>query len=72
MALGNSDIVVAIMEIDFCENHGSAKAVEEVIDEGDGVAAFLHDAVECVVIDAQMEPSVFLLCEENQCSCRRG
>jgi hypothetical protein len=60
MALGNLNVVVAIMKVDFGINCGMVKVIEEFIDEGEGIAALLHDLIEHAIVDAQVESTVFL------------
>ena len=63
MSFGYSDIVVTIMKVNFHVNHGAVKTVEEVIDEGDGVATLFHGVIECSVSDAKAKSTAFLLGE---------
>jgi hypothetical protein len=60
MALSNSNVVVAIMKVNFGINHGAAKVIEEFIDEGEGIAALLHDSIEHMIVDTQAESTIFL------------
>jgi hypothetical protein len=39
MALSNLNVVVAVTKVDFGINRGTAKVIEEFIDEGEGIAA---------------------------------
>jgi hypothetical protein len=63
MAFGDLDVVIAIVKVDFGINHGATKAVEELIDEGERVAALLCDSIECMIVDTQVEPAIILFCE---------
>jgi hypothetical protein len=60
MTFNNSDIVIAIMKVDFGINCGVTKVVEELIDEGERVAALLCDSIECAIVDTQAEPAILL------------
>ena len=51
------------MEVDFCVNCGAAKLIEEVVDEGNGVATLFCDSIECSVINTKVKSTVFLLGE---------
>jgi hypothetical protein len=60
MALSDSNVVVAITKVDFGINCGAVKAIEEFIDEGEGIAALLRDSIEHTIVDAQVESAIFL------------
>ena len=60
MSFGYSDIVVAITEVNFHINCGTAKLTEEVVDEGNGVVTLFCDSIECSVINAKVKSTIFL------------
>jgi hypothetical protein len=63
MAFSNLNVVVAVTMVDFGINCGTAKAIEEFIDEGEGIVALLHDSIKHVIVDTQAEPAIFLFCK---------
>ena len=48
----NADVVVSGTEVEFGENFSFFEAVEEVVDEGKGVAILAGDAIEAPVVNA--------------------
>jgi hypothetical protein len=60
MAFSDSDVVIAIAKVDFGINRGAMKAVEELVDEGERVAALLCDSIEHAIVDTQAESTIFL------------
>jgi hypothetical protein len=60
MAFSNSDVVIAIMKVNFGINCGTMKVVKELIDEGERVAALLCDSIECMIVNTQAEPAILL------------
>jgi hypothetical protein len=63
MALSDSNVVVAVTKVNFGINCGVAKLIEEFVDEGEGIAALLHDSIECAIVDTQAESAIFLFCK---------
>jgi hypothetical protein len=63
MAFSDSNVVIAIVKVDFGINCGMMKAVKELIDEGERVAALLHDLIEHTIVDTQVEPTILLFHE---------
>jgi hypothetical protein len=63
MAFSNSDVVIAIAKVNFGINHGTMKAVKELVDEGERVAALLCDSIEHMIVNTQAEPTILLFCE---------
>jgi hypothetical protein len=43
--------------------HGPDKVVEELVDEGERVAALLCDLMEHMIVDTQAEPAILLFHE---------
>jgi hypothetical protein len=39
MTLSDSNVVVAVTKVDFSVNHGMMKVIEELVDEGERIAA---------------------------------
>jgi hypothetical protein len=60
MALSDSNVVVAIMKVDFGINCGAVKVIKEFVDEVEGIVALLHDLIEHAIVDAQAESAIFL------------
>jgi hypothetical protein len=63
MALSDSNVVVAITKVDFGINRGTAKSIEEFVDEGEGIVALLRDSIERAIVNAQAESTIFLFCK---------
>ena len=61
----DSDLVVALAEVDFGEDGGPMQAIEHIVDAGEGVGIFDGDVVEGSVVDAEAETPVLLADEED-------
>jgi hypothetical protein len=59
MAFSDSDVVIAIMKVNFGINCGMTKAVEELVDEGERVVALLCDSIECAIVAHRWSPPSF-------------
>jgi hypothetical protein len=60
MVFSDSDVVIAIVKVNFGINHGVMKVVEELVDEGERVVALLCDLIEQMIVDTQAEPAILL------------
>jgi hypothetical protein len=63
MAFSDSEVVIAIVKVDFGVNRGMTKVVEDLIDEGERVAALLCDLIERTIVNTQVEPAILLFCK---------
>jgi hypothetical protein len=63
VTLSDSNVVVAIAKVDFSVNSGVMKAIEELVDEGERIAALFCNLIECVIVDTQAKTAIFLLHE---------
>jgi hypothetical protein len=72
VTFSDSNVVVAITKVDFSINCGMMKAIKELIDEGERVAALLCNSIEHVIVNTQAEPTILFLCEQDWRACRGG
>jgi hypothetical protein len=72
VTFSNSNVVVGVMKVDFSINCGTMKVIKELIDEGERVAALLHNSIECVIVNTQAEPAICFFHEQDWCACRGG
>jgi hypothetical protein len=61
MTLSDLNVVVAIVKVNFSINCGAMKAVKELIDEGERIAAFFCNSIKCMIVDTQAKTAIFLL-----------
>jgi hypothetical protein len=74
MTFSDLNVVVAITKVDFSINRGTMKAIKELIDEGERVVDLLHNLIECMIVNTQVEPAIlfFFFCEQDWHACRGG
>jgi hypothetical protein len=63
VTLSDSNVVVAIMKVDFSVNCGMTKVIEELVDEGERIVALFCNLIECTIVDTQAKTAIFLLHE---------
>jgi hypothetical protein len=63
VTLSDSNVVVAVVKVDFSVNCGAMKAVEELIDEGERIAALFCNSIKCAIVNTQAKTAIFLLCK---------
>jgi hypothetical protein len=63
MTLSDSNVVVAITKVNFSVNRGVMKAVEELIDERERIAALFHNSIKRAIVNTQVKTAIFLLCK---------
>ena len=67
----NPDKVVGMSEVNLGIDSGLPRTVQEVRDEGKGVAVLPSDLIQTSVVDTETKRTVFLLDEEYWSSARR-
>ena len=59
----DSDKMVCILEVDFGEELGFPRTIQEVGDVGKWVTVFLHDLVEVLIINTESKEAILFLDE---------